>query len=78
MREPYAFARVLQSLRVVLILAENGAQLQFELALLIHTAISLRDLLALVEFWVTDDVDTLLEVEDALFQHANPRDTDSN
>jgi len=36
-----AFARVLKSLGMVLVLTENGAQLQFQFALLVHASVSL-------------------------------------
>jgi len=36
-----AFARVLKSLGMVLVLTENGAQLQSQFALLVHASVSL-------------------------------------
>jgi hypothetical protein len=45
-----AFARVLKSLRMVLVLTENGAQLQLQLAFLVHASVSLRNTFVLVEF----------------------------
>ena len=61
---------------MVLVLRENGAQLQLQLALLVHAPVSHRDSLALVEFGIADERDRLLQVKDALFKHANPGKND--
>ena len=65
-----AFARIIEGFRVVLILTKNGAKLKLELAFLIDAAVALADFLALVEFMVTNERDTLLQIENALFKHA--------
>ena len=60
---------------MVLILTKNGAKLQLELALLIDAAVALANLLALVEFMVTDERDTLFQIENALFKHTKLLET---
>ena len=74
-RQNNAFARIIEGLRVVLILTKNGAKLQLELALLIDAAVALANLLALVEFMVTDERDTLFQIENALFKHTKLLET---
>ena len=64
-----AFASILKCLGVILVLTQNGTELQLELALLVDSAVSHGDLLALVEFRVTDQRNALLEIEDALVKH---------
>ena len=71
------FARILERLAVVLVLGENGAKLQLELALLVHAPVPHRDSLALVEFGIANERNRLLQVEDALFKHANPEKNDT-
>ena len=71
--EAHAFARILQRFTVVLILTQNGAQLQLKFAFLVHTATPLRNPLALVEFRITYQGNTLLQIENAFFKHANSR-----
>ena len=51
---------------MILVLTEDGAKLQLELALVIHSPIPLRDVLALVEFRFTDQGNALFQVEYAL------------
>jgi hypothetical protein len=70
MWKPDAFARILKGLWMVLILTKNGAQLQFQLALLIYPPVPLRDSLVLVEFSFAHQRDPLFQVENALVQHA--------
>ena len=55
---------------MVLVLRQDGAQLQLQFALLVDTPVAMRDFLALVESRFTDERNALLEVEDALFKHA--------
>ena len=69
MREYYTFASILKCLRVILVLTQNGTELQLELALLVDSAVSHWDLLVLVEFRVADQRNALLEIENALIKH---------
>ena len=58
--ESHAFARIIKGFRMILILTEDGAELQLEFAFVIHATVALRDFLALVEFRLTDQGYTLL------------------
>ncbi len=72
-RKADAFARILERFTVILILTQNGAQLQLKFAFLVHAPTPLRNSLALVEFGITYEGNTLLEIENTLFKHANSR-----
>ena len=45
---------------MILVLTEDGAELQFEFALVVDAPVSLRDSLTLVEFRITDQGNALL------------------
>lgn len=55
---------------MVLILTENGAKLEFELALVVHSPVPLRNALALVELRLADKRNALFQVENALIKHS--------
>ena len=55
---------------MILVLTQDGAKLELELALVVHSPVPLRDALALVEFRITDKSNTLFQVENALIKHA--------
>ena len=65
-------ASILQRLRVILILAQNGAKLQLELTFVVHPPVTLRNALAFVEFRFANESNTLFEIEDALIKHTKP------
>ena len=70
MRQVHRFASVFERLGMVLILTENGAKLEFELALVVHSPVPLRNALALVELRLADKGNALLQVENALIKHS--------
>ena len=74
-RQDDTFARIFQRLCMILVLAQNGTELQLELALLVDPAVPHRDLRTSVEFWLADERNALLEVEDALVEHAELLET---
>lgn len=63
------FARILQRLRMVLVLTQDGTELQLQLAFVVYSLVPHRNPLSLVEFRVADKSDALFKVEDALFEH---------
>lgn len=60
MGETHTFARILECLAMVLVLRQNGAQLQLQLALLVDSSVPHGDLIALVELRVADESNGLL------------------
>ena len=69
MRQVHGFASVFERLGVVLVLTQNGAKLELELALVVHSPVPLRNALALVELRLADERNALLQVENALIKH---------
>ena len=61
-------ARVFERLRMILVLTEDGTKLELEFALMVDSAITLRNSLVLVEIGVTDDLNALFKVEDAFLK----------
>ena len=57
---------------MILVLTQDGAELQFELALLGGTSGTHRNPFAFVEFLFGYLLDASLQVYDALFEHAQP------
>lgn len=73
--ETHTFARILERLAMVLVLRQNRAQLQLQLALLVDSSVPHRDLVTLVELRVADESNRLLQIKDALLKHADPSET---
>ena len=53
---------------MVLVLTEDGAELKLEFAFMVDSPIALRNSFILVEVGITDYLNTLLKVENALFK----------
>ena len=53
---------------MVLVLTEDGAELKLEFALMVDSPIALRNSFILVEVTITDYLNALFKVENALFK----------